>query len=144
METSEREKMGVTMEGRLHGAPATWALLEAMEAEASPNPWDRAQAVADAADPEVANAALWHLLALHALAQEHTEPVVAMRNVREGDLVRLAGTQCYVREVLDNAPSRSQQRTITLKVRLHGPSGRDETFAYGAYVTIPLIAREVQ
>jgi hypothetical protein len=97
--------------------------------------------VVEGAEQDVKDAALRRLLALHALQLADTEPSVAMRNVRAGDYVRLHGTRCYVRQVIDGAPSGSPERSITLKVNYHGPDGAATTFAYAADVRIPLLAR---
>lgn len=164
MDTATKNAMGVDSQGRLHGSVATKLLLAEMDEHGARwtrpsgiptntpgakvgervNVWDAADAAVEATtDPDVKDAALRNLLALHEVALEEETPMVAMRNVRVSDYVRLHGCTCYVRQVLDDAPSRSRYRSITLKVELHKPGGTRQTFAYSADVRIPLLAREV-
>lgn len=133
--------LGVDGAVRLHGGRGMRVLLEAEAAQSSPNTWDRAAAAVDAqmaANPEVVAVAAGHLLALHRFQLEDGEPSAAMRNVRVGDYVRLHGTKCYVERIVNG-----DKPTITLKVRLHSPSGAEGTYSYDRDVRIPLIARPV-
>jgi hypothetical protein len=131
---------GTDSQGRLHHDAALQRLLATIPTDPV-NLWDAADAAVEHADDETVRAALRGLLGLHLHELRHNEPQVAMRNVQEGDYVRLHGTASYVREVLDRAPSRSPQRAITLKVNHHRPDGPQGTYAYSADVRIPLVAR---
>lgn len=138
-----RETEGTDSKGRLHHAAALDRLLATVPADAV-NLWDAADEAVEQADEETVRAALRGLLGLHLHDLADAEPMVAMRNVREGDYVRLHGTVCVVRGVLDRAESHSPKRSITLKVNYHRPDGPESTFAYAADVRIPLVARPRQ
>lgn len=139
---------GQTLAGDPHpSAGLNRVLLAARQDELSVNAFDAAHAavqrIADAGDRQALEGALESLLALRLLADQDTEPQVAMRNVRAGDVLRLLdGSLCHVLEVSDNAPSRSFQRGIHLKVAYHNPDGRQTSFSYPADVSVPLLARQ--
>jgi len=134
---------GQTLSGDRHPASALAEVLLHVHGELlDVNHWDAAEAAVSATpDEQTVRLALSHLLALHLSADKDTEPVVAMRNVKPGDYVRLHGSVAYVREVLDPAVSRVYNRAITLKVNLHNPDGKADTYIYDANVTIPLVYR---
>jgi hypothetical protein len=132
--------LGTDDQGRLHGAPALALLLGEMVSLTGQNTWQRADTAVEDASAIVKDAALRHLLALHAFTLETPEPSIALRNVREGDYVRLHGTACYVEQVVN-----ADKPTLTLHVRAHSAGGPGPTtFAYDRDVQIPLVARERQ
>jgi hypothetical protein len=140
---SDRFTEGVDSKGRLHPTAAVERLLATIPADPV-NLWDAADVAVDQADEETLRAALRGLLGLHLHQLRYNEPQIAMRNVLEGDYVRLHGTVSFVREVLDQAVSRSPKRSITLKVNYHTPGGPQATYAYAANTSIPLVARPRQ
>lgn len=137
---SAHPTVGFDSKGRLHHTSAIDRLLAEVPA-APPNLWDAADTAVEQADEETVRAALRGLLGLRLHELRHDEPQVAMRNVRAGDHVRLHGTVCFVREVIDRAESRVRWRGITLKVNYHGPDGAPTTYCYPAEASIPLVAR---
>jgi hypothetical protein len=142
--TDLARRHGSTPDGQLHPATGVRLLLEDYAASEKVNPWAKSREVAAAAEREVLEAAASHLLALHALQLKDDEPSVAVRNVRVGDYVRLHGIKCYVYAIRDVAKARTQDRAIHLKVNYHRKGGPESSFAYAAYVRIPLIARPLE
>ena len=141
MERESIEEEGVDQKGRLHPSSGIARLMADLP-EGFVNTWEAADEAVERASEETLRSACRGLLALHIFAQEEDEPVVAMRNVRVGDYVRLHGCVSYVREIWDEAPERSPKRSIGLKVNAHGPDGLQLSYAYDADVHIPLVARE--
>ena len=136
------EPEGVDSQGRLHGASAVRRLLNATPVGpdwnhgAPVNFWTAAADAVAQADQETKDAALRDLLALHMFGLTATDPTVAVRNVKEGDVVELHGMTSTVTQKLGDGKNGHA-------VNLHVTSGdRDDDtgrlFAYDVDVRIPL------
>jgi hypothetical protein len=131
--TTESYELGSDGIQRPSGAEALEGLVAAQAEQESPNTFDRADLTVEQASEADVRSALRRLLALHVVDLKQSEPMVAMRNVRVGDYVRLHGTKCWVADIVNPG-----KHTITLMVVV---GGYKATFAYQRDVRIPLIAR---
>lgn len=139
---------GEDSRGRLHGADAVQRLLNSTETGpdwndgAPANFWDAADEVVEQADGlhELKDAALRHLLALHMFNLVDEHPKVAMRNVREGDIVELGGA---IRKVVEKVGDGKRGHSVSLQAVLQHAPGVESSgvFRNGGDVRIGLLHR---
>lgn len=133
---------GADDKGRLHGAHAVQRLLNSIPAgpdwnDGHPvNAWDAADDAVATADQETKDAALRRLLALHIFDLKSEHPQVAMRNIRVGDVVQMAGIAC---RVVDKDGDGKNGHTVGITTRT--VNDVEQTFRYSGDMHVTLLGR---